>query len=171
MKKKTLATLLIASVLTVGAFTTATAAYRANNHRGQNASCTAPSIQRQRGFEVVDKILTEKFNITEDEIKEFRDSSKTFPEFLEEKKVDTKVLAEEFKKARLSEVDTALENGDITADEATEMKEHIEEYVDESHFTNHMNRPHRNGKGNGRGHNQRKGRWNRHRNNQNNGNS
>lgn len=94
--------------------------------RGQCNSCKEYyNVPRARGYQVVLRILKNNYNLEEDFVRESFNNGVTLQDILKEKDIDTKEFEDAFLSIRLSEVDSALENGYISEDTASAIKEKL----------------------------------------------
>jgi len=165
MKKKSLIGIGLVAILSIGTIATVSAdtndnnlgngrgRYNSNFRRNSDDSCPGYGvISRAKGYEIINNILIEKFDLTEDYIDGAFNDGKTLGEILDENNIDIEEFKKEFTTIRLAEIDEAVKNGDITTEEGETIKENLLINVNEMNFENHMGNGF-NGKGirNGRG--------------------
>ncbi len=170
MKKKSLIGLGIAAVLTIGTIVTVSAdttdnylgngrnfTTRTNSNFRRNADTSCPGydvVTRAKGYEIINSILVDKYNLTEDYIEGAFNDGKTLGEILDENNIDINEFKKEFSTIRLAEIDEAVKNGDITKEEGETIKENFLSNENNMNFENHIGNGFKgrsNGMGNGNG--------------------
>ncbi|WBW96541.1 hypothetical protein [Oceanirhabdus sp. W0125-5] len=164
MKKKSLIGIGLAAILSFGTIISVSAdtydnysrngmgRNSSNYRRNSDTSCPGYGvINRANGYEIINNILIEKFDLTEDYIEGAFNDGKTLGEILDENNIDIEEFKKEFMAIRLTEVDEAVKKGDITAEEAKTIKEKLQSNVNEMNFKDHRGNGNGRGRGNGNG--------------------
>ena len=161
MKKKSLIGIGLVAILSLGTIVSVSADTADNNLRNgrgrynsnfrSNSDNSCPGygiVSRTKGYEIINNILIEKFDLSQEYIEGAFNDGKTLGEILDENNIDIQEFKKEFTTIRLAEVDEAVKNGDLTKEEGETIKENFLSNEDNMNFLDHIGNGF-NGRGNG----------------------
>ncbi|ADL54037.1 hypothetical protein [Clostridium cellulovorans] len=125
MNKKVIA-LALASLVSMGGistiYTAETKAIEAVETNQDNGAMKGTSIDKK----IVEKVLKEKFKVSEKELKNAKSKDGGMKELMEKKKISMDKLMDEVKNEMMKIIDKDAKDGKISKEEATKMKEQLQ---------------------------------------------
>ena len=125
MNKKVVA-LTLASLLSMGGtsaiYTQETKAIETVETSQDNNATKSTSIDKQ----IIEKVLKDKFKVTEKELKNAKSKDGGMKELMEKKKISMDKLMSEVKNEMIKAIEKDLKDGKISKEEATKMKDQLQ---------------------------------------------